>query len=224
MRIDKEQNKNFGDRRWIKMINSLSGFKSANLLGTRSAAGISNLSMISSVVHLGANPPLMAMILRPHSEKSPRHSLINLLETGFFTLNHVHEQIYVRAHQCSARFPQEVSEFDSCGLSEQYLDSFPAPFVAEAKVKIAMKFINKIDLSENGTHLIIGEIQFFEFPDAVLRKDGYIDIEAAGSLAVSSLDSYHRSHRLQRLSYAKPDRPVESLSLDGESLGEPELS
>ena len=40
-------------------INSLSGFKSANLVGTSDATQNSNLAIVSSVVHLGANPPLL---------------------------------------------------------------------------------------------------------------------------------------------------------------------
>ena len=42
-----------------QLINSLSGFKSANLIGTQDGEGKSNLAIISSVVHLGANPALV---------------------------------------------------------------------------------------------------------------------------------------------------------------------
>ncbi|MFT6737257.1 MAG: flavin reductase (DIM6/NTAB) family NADH-FMN oxidoreductase RutF, partial [Kangiellaceae bacterium] len=50
-------------------INSLSGFKSANLIGTQSIEGVNNLSMVSSVFHVGANPPLIGMLIRPHTVK-----------------------------------------------------------------------------------------------------------------------------------------------------------
>ena len=39
---------------------------------------------------------------------------------------------------------------------------------------------------------------------ADLDEDGYLDIEAAGTVAVSGLDGYHRATRLARLPYAKP--------------------
>ena len=42
-----------------RFINSLSGFKSANLIGTTDKAGNENLAIVSSVFHLGAHPPLM---------------------------------------------------------------------------------------------------------------------------------------------------------------------
>ncbi|MCJ8275234.1 MAG: flavin reductase family protein, partial [Bdellovibrionales bacterium] len=60
----------YNKRAWIKLVNSLSGFKSANLVGTQSKDGQTNLAMFSSFFHLGANPPLMGFVLRPHSTLS----------------------------------------------------------------------------------------------------------------------------------------------------------
>ena len=61
------------ERQRAAFINCLSGFKSANLVGTVSASGQANLALVSSVVHLGANPPLLAFISRPPSVD--RHTL-----------------------------------------------------------------------------------------------------------------------------------------------------
>ena len=46
----------------INLINSCSGFKSANLLGTKSNAGAPNVAVFSSVTHLGSKPPLLGVI------------------------------------------------------------------------------------------------------------------------------------------------------------------
>ena len=43
----------------LKLINSITGVKPANLIGTRSSDGITNLAIFSSIVHLGSNPPLI---------------------------------------------------------------------------------------------------------------------------------------------------------------------
>ena len=42
----------------INLINSCSGYKSANLLGSVSKDGITNVAVFSSVTHLGSNPPV----------------------------------------------------------------------------------------------------------------------------------------------------------------------
>jgi flavin reductase (DIM6/NTAB) family NADH-FMN oxidoreductase RutF len=98
-------------------INSLSGFKSANLVGTRSSSGVNNLATVSSVFHVGAHPPLLGMLMRPHTVV--RDTLQNIKDTGVYTINHVHYSFADKAHQCSARYLSEQSEFDAVGLNPQ---------------------------------------------------------------------------------------------------------
>lgn len=191
------------------LINSLSGFKSANLLGTVDTNGQENLSIVSSVFHLGANPALFGMIIRPHSV--PRHSFENLLETGFYTLNHVNGDIVTQAHQTSARYEKEQSEFTETGLTAEYLNDFKAPFVKESDIKMGLKLVSEQVIELNQTHLVIGELIALHCPDSVIQPDGFIDIEAANTVAITGLDSYHTTSKINRLSYAKPDSKPMSL-------------
>ncbi|WP_237060817.1 flavin reductase family protein [Microbulbifer sediminum] len=197
----------------VNLVNSLSGFKSANLIGTVDAAGNANLAMFSSLVHLGANPPLVAFINRPDSVE--RHTLDNILATGWFTVNQVNNAIWQQSHQTSARYPREVSEFDATGLHTAPCPVCPAPFVAESRLRYACRLVEHQTLRVNGTVMVIGEIEYLETDEAAIAKDGYIDIERLGTVAVSGLDSYHRTRRLDRLQYAKPDRPVRPLGSAG---------
>jgi hypothetical protein len=41
-----------------------------------------------------------------------------------------------------------------------------------------------------------------------LSEDGYVDIEAAQSVAISSLDCYHSTQKIGRFNYAKPGQNV----------------
>lgn len=184
-------------------INSLSGFKSANLIGTCSSEGLSNLAIVSSVVHLGSDPPLMAYINRPASV--PRHTLINLLETGFFTINQVNESMIVQAHQTSARYPVDQSEFSAVGLNEYWHNNYPAPMVKESHLKIVLEHVEHSTLL-NDTVMVIGRVVFVELADSALQNDGHIDMDTLQTTAVSGLDCYHRPQRIKRLPYAKPDR------------------
>ena len=63
----------------LNLINSITGYKSAHLLGTTSTIGVDNLAVFSSVVHLGSNPALIGFILRPTTV--PRHSHANMKST-----------------------------------------------------------------------------------------------------------------------------------------------
>ena len=60
-------------------------------------------------------------------------------------------------------------------------------------------------ISLNKTMMIIGEITDIYYPSQHITSDGYIDIEALDTVAVTGLDNYHVGNRLGRLSYAKPD-------------------
>lgn len=206
MQLSKDDISNLDDHKRVLFINSLSGFKSANLVGTADNNGNTNLAIVSSVVHLGANPPLLAMVMRPHTV--PRGSLENILQTGVYTLNHVNADIYQQAHQTSARYPDDVSEFNEVGLTEKWTTDFKAPFVAESVIKLGMKFREKHILDINGTQLVIGEIISIDMPDELVADDGFVSLEQAGTVAVSSLDTYHSTNKLGSLSYSKTDKPA----------------
>jgi len=214
--IDTNEIASMEQRFRARFINSLSGFKSANLLGTVSAEGITNLSMVSSAFHIGANPALLGIIIRP--DTVPRDSLSNIRETNYFTINHVSSMILQQAHQCSARYPQEQSEFDAVGLNAEFIEGVYAPFVAESQLKFALRFRQELPLAINGTILVIGEVIHVICPRSSVQNDGYIDIESLDTVAVSSLDSYHTTDRLARLAYAKPEKPTAFLDVCGEIL------
>lgn len=186
----------------VNLVNSLSGFKSANLIGTISKDGKTNLAIFSSVIHVGANPPLIGMLVRPASV--PRHTYTNIKDTGYFTINHTNKEIFKQAHQTSARYDQNFSEFDECGLTPEYSETVKAPYVKESKIKIGCRFVEEHLIKANDTIFIVGEIIEVIIPDDVLLNDGYVDIEKAGTIAISALDSYHETKRIARLSYAKP--------------------
>lgn len=183
-------------------INSVGGFKSIGLIGTRDLKGQTNLAIFSSIVHIGANPPLISFIMRPDSVE--RHTLSNILSTGYYTINHVNESIFQKAHQTSARYPKDISEFEVTGLTSEYKNDFYAPFVQESAVQLGIQFKERIDLTINQTIMIIGQIEQVHFPKNCLHPDGYLDIEMAGTISCSGLDSYHKTQRIERLPYAKP--------------------
>jgi len=188
-------------RHRVHFINSLSGYKSANLIGTKDSHGVTNLSIVSSVIHLGADPALIAFINRPHSVA--RNTLDNIFSAGVYTINHVATTFYQEAHHTSARYPANISEFDKTGLDEFYTD-LDAPYVAQSPIKLGVEYREKMNIELNGTVMIIGEIVEVLVEEELVMADGKLDIVAAQSVAVTGLDEYHVSTSLGRLDYAKP--------------------
>lgn len=196
-----------------RLINSLSGFKSANLVGTIDAQGQTNLSIVSSVIHIGSNPPLLGFISRPNSVE--RHTLENILQTGVFTLNSVAADFAPLAHQTSARYAKQQSEFDAVGLTPQFETGFDAPFVLESELKMALTLKEHHTIKVNKTEMVVGQVEQIHLPLDALKADGYLDVEAMDLVTLSGLDSYHTTQRLFRLEYAKPDKKLSPLTVNG---------
>lgn len=191
------------------LINALSGVRTAQLLGTQNAVGQTNLAIFNSAMHIGAHPPLMGLIFRP--QEAQQHSLQNILATQHYTLNTVPVDRLASAHQCSARYPQEVSEFAANGFTPWYSAQHPAPYVGESALRIGLKLVEKIDIAVNGTMLVIGEVQEVWVEEAALAPDGNIRFDLLEAAGVGGLDTYYRLEAAARFGYAKPDERPKSL-------------
>ncbi|MBU6324935.1 MAG: flavin reductase family protein [Bacteroidetes bacterium] len=187
-----------------QFINSAPGYKNLCLVGTRSAAGVNNLAVFNSLFHVGANPPLLGLVFRPDSVD--RHTLMNIRETGFYTLNLVSEGMEAAAHQTSARYPSDVSEFDAVGLSPVFSGAFHAPAVAESPLRMGMKLEEEIHVALNGTSIVIGSICWLECAEQAIGEDGFVDPAHSKVITVCGLDAYYKTELKGRYAYAKPDK------------------
>jgi flavin reductase (DIM6/NTAB) family NADH-FMN oxidoreductase RutF len=208
MNITRTEIESLDQRYRTAFINSLAGFRQAVLVGTISKEGKPNVAIFNSLIHLGAHPPLFGLMSRPDTVQ--RDTLQNILDTKSYTLNFVHHNYVEKAHQTSARYL--VPEFEAVGLSEDYQGTSQAPFVAEAAVKIAMKFEEKIDIKLNGTVMVIGSIQQVILADEMVKPDGFVDLSAAGILVSCGLDAYFKTEKIGRYAYAKPDLKTQKIN------------
>ncbi|WP_047420444.1 flavin reductase family protein [Cellulophaga sp. Hel_I_12] len=186
----------------IKFINAVSGVKAANLIGTISEKGITNVAIFNSVMHLGSDPALMGFILRPVGDV-PRHTYENMLKNGSYTINHVNTSIIKKAHYTSAKFDDGESEFRHCALTEEFVDGIVAPFVKESHLKIGLKYIESIPIERNGTILVIGEIEHLIIPQNAIREADDIDLSEINSVGISGLNTYYDLKKLERFPYVR---------------------
>lgn len=185
----------------LKLMNAISGVKPANLIGTKGKNGQENLAIFSSVVHLGSDPAMLGFILRPTGEV-PRHTYENLLHTGIYTINHVHSGISANAHYTSAKFTDGESEFEKCGLNVHYIEGFDAPFVAESKVKIGLRYESEYILP-NHTRLVVGTVEHLILPEHAFDDRGELDLEMLDSLGTGGLNRYYQLRQKDWFPYAR---------------------
>ena len=183
-------------------MNSISGYKPANLIATKSEDGIANVAVFSSVVHYGSSPAILGFVLRPTTVA--RNTYDNIKKTGYYTINSINENIIEDAHHTSAKYPSGISEFDKTDLTEEYKDDFYAPFVAESPLKIGLKFLEEYHIKANGTILVLGEVTDLYFKDKMLSEDGFLNLSEEKIAAINGLDTYSISGKQKRLSYQRP--------------------
>lgn len=185
----------------IHLINGITGTKAANLIATKSKSGLENVAVFSSVLHLGSDPALIGFVLR--QGKVERHTYENILETKFYTINHINQNIYNKAHHTSAKFTRETSEFLATGLNSVYLNNFHAPYVEEALIKFGLELQEVVDIQSNGTKMVIGKITDIHIPSNCVHEHGFVNLQNAGSMSIGGLDAYYNLDLQARLSYAE---------------------
>ncbi len=188
----------------LNLINSITGYKSANLIATQSPEGISNVAVFSSITHLGSDPALLGFILRPTTV--PRHTYSNLKALGSFSVNHIKIDMIEDAHHSSASYPADVSEFDYTELEVEYKDDRTLPFVKNAPVQIECAYINEYAIKENGTLLIVGEMKNIYVDTPLLQEDGWVQLDKGDVATINGLDGYALPKLIKRYPYARPKK------------------
>lgn len=190
----------------LNLINSITGIKPANLIATRSKDGVDNVAIFSSVVHLGSNPAMIGFVMRPQSNINS-DTYQNILDTKCYTINHITEKIYKKAHMTSGKTNQ--SEFDILDIDKESCD-FEVPFIKGSPVQIGMKLLKTIELP-NKCIFIIGEPEIIIINDKIISSEGKINLSSGNIVGLSGLDGYYNLKHLDSLEYV---RNLNDINLD----------
>ena len=186
----------------LNLVNCITGYKSANLVGTKSVEGNENLAIFSSVIHLGSNPALIGFILRPTTV--PRHTYANIKATGIFTINAITDKQIADAHHTSAKYPAGVSEFDQTDLVTERKKNWNAPFVQGAPIQLGCRYQNEYFIKENDTIMVVASIEDIYISEPLLLKDGWVQLDQGNIVSINGLDGYTAPQLLERFPYARP--------------------
>ena len=184
-------------------MNTLPGPRGVHLVGTKGFKGIENLGVFSSFVHISASsPPLLGFIMRPLTV--PRHTYHNIKANKWFTINTLHPDFLDKAHQASANYPYEESEFAATGLTPEYSENCLAPYVAESKIRIGLTFEEEHKIGGIEAYFIVGRVQEIFVADEAVAQTGHIDHELLKTMSVAGLDTYHQVGKAKNMGYARP--------------------
>ena len=190
------------------LINKMAGFKSPVLVGTINENGQNNLSIVSSLVHLGSSPGLLGMNLRPRT-KMYSHTLKNIESEKQFTVSFIDKSIYKKSHLCSAKLPANESEFQYSGLTPEFnnITSWSTPHVAESKIQIGLE-LSDIFRLKNKCNFIVGEISWIKISDSLLENK--FDLKQLEShISILGLYEYYEVNFIEKLMYVNVDSSVD---------------
>jgi len=197
----------------INLLNGCTGYKSANLLVTKSKDNVTNVAIFSSITHLGSEPALLGFILRPTTVQ--RNTYQNIKENLYFTVNHVTAAMITDAHHTSASYDEFISEFDKTNLEEEYVDDIAIPFVKGSPVQLLCKYVNEYEIIENGTIHLIASIEQINVAENIVQKENWLRLDLENVVTVSGLDAYCLPKVIDRFDYARPNVPTKSMLKNG---------
>jgi flavin reductase (DIM6/NTAB) family NADH-FMN oxidoreductase RutF len=148
------------------------------------------------------------MILRPDTGKGERHTLHNVLKTECWTLNGFRLDSAAQAHQTSAPYAKNVSEFSACGFDAEWRMGTDAPYVKSSPLQVGCRLREHQALNINGTHLLIGEVTALYCAADAQRDDGSLDLAKLDLATVSGLDTYSEPGKSRRFDLARVDTPL----------------
>ena len=188
-------------RNKINFVNCLVGAKSSNMISTISNYGAENISIFSSVIHLGSNPALIGFLIRPQ-DNILTDTYRNIIEVKQYGINSISTNMIKNAHYTSKKYKKNESEFELCAIEKEYIDKYPIPFSLDSKIKIGLKYIEEKEII-NKCKLIVGEVELIKVDTEYVNNDGIIDFNKINATCITGSSTYNKIEKIDQLAYMR---------------------
>ncbi len=145
-------------------------------VSTLSQKGEPNLAPFSFFMGGGSNPPSVAFSPSTEAPGKLKDTLINIKETGDYTINVVSHAIVEKVNQSSYSYPHGVSEWEKNGLTMAPAVKVRPAHVAESLMAMECKLYQVVHHGDGvgSANYVIGEVVYFHIAKSIM-KDGHID-------------------------------------------------
>jgi len=145
-------------------------------VSTLSKAGEANLAPFSFFMGGGSNPPSVAFSPSTEAPGKLKDTLVNIKETGEYTINIVSHSFVEKMNQTSFAYPHGVSEWQKSGLTKAAAVKVKPAHVAESLMAMECKLFQIVQHGEDvgSANYVIGEVVYFHIAREIL-VDGRID-------------------------------------------------
>jgi len=146
-------------------------------VSTNSREGVPNLAPFSFFTAIGSTPPMLLFCPGTRgTDGNDKDTYRNIQSTGEFVVNFVNEATAEAMNITATELPADVNEFERAGLTAIASKIINVPRVKESPIQFECKLHQVVHLP--GAHVIIGEILYMHFSEAVYKEGHYIDTVA----------------------------------------------
>jgi flavin reductase (DIM6/NTAB) family NADH-FMN oxidoreductase RutF len=142
---------------------------------TVSKAGVTNLAPFSFFTVVCVVPPMISLTIARNPDRSEKHTLKNIRDTGEFCFNVVTQPVWKEMVDSANAFPADDSEFSETGLTPIPSVKIAAPRVKEVPIHFECKLERVLELGPYKHPLVIGEVVMMHVDPACMTGN-YIDM------------------------------------------------
>lgn len=144
------------------------------LVSSIDADGRHNLSPFSYYNAFGANPPVI--VVSPAYRASngiPKHTFLNIVETGEFTVNAVSYSMVEQISLASSDYERGVDEFQKAGFNKRESSLVQPPGVAESPFIMECRLLQHVSTGgkPGAGNLLIAEVLMFHVKESAFEND-----------------------------------------------------
>jgi len=142
---------------------------------TVSKTGVTNLAPFSFFTVVCVVPPMISLTIARNPDRSEKHTLTNIRDTGEFCFNVVTQPVWKAMVDSANAFPADDSEFSKTGLTPIPSVKVKAPRVKEVPIHFECKLERVLELGPYKHPLVIGEVVMMHVNPACMTGK-YIDM------------------------------------------------
>ena len=142
---------------------------------TVSKIGVTNLAPFSFFTVVCVVPPMISLTIARNPDRSEKHTLTNIRDTGEFCFNVVTQPVWKEMVDSANAFPADDSEFSKTGLTPIPSVKVKAPRVKEVPIHFECKLERVLELGPYKHPLVIGEVVMMHVNPACMTGK-YIDM------------------------------------------------
>lgn len=149
------------------------------LVSTLSSEGKGNLAPFSFYNGVSTHPPAIVISITQKADHVKKDTLINIEQTGQFTVNFVSSWMAEAVNHCSATYPHGVDEMKAVGLTPIQAERVRPPRVGESPLHFECELLQTVQIGDGtlgSSTLVIGKIVLAHVAEEVYDSRGHLDI------------------------------------------------